>query len=77
MALGLLNLDEGTSFQNQHGSAGLKVSIDWTLPRVKRFLNLTGAYSNSEINSALAMTDSLHLIDCELNTLSGGEFREF
>ena len=79
MALGLLNLDEGTSFQKSKLRVGYvpqKVSIDWTLPlRVKRFLNLTGAYSNSEINSALAMTDSLHLIDCELNTLSGGEFQ--
>ena len=78
-ALGLLNLDEGTSFQKSKLRVGYvpqKVSIDWTLPlRVKRFLNLTGAYSNSEINSALAMTDSLHLIDCELNTLSGGEFQ--
>ena len=79
MALGLLNLDEGTAFQKsklQVGYVPQKVSIDWTLPlRVERFLNLTGACSNSDINSALAMTDSLHLLECELNTLSGGEFQ--
>ena len=79
MALGLLNLDEGTAFQKSKLRVGYvpqKVSIDWTLPlQVERFLNLTGACSNSDINSALAMTDSLHLLECELNTLSGGEFQ--
>lgn len=79
MALGLLKLDEGTAFQKSKLRVGYvpqKVSIDWTLPlRVKRFLNLTGTCSDSEIDAALAMTDSLHLLDCELNTLSGGEFQ--
>ncbi len=79
MALGLLDLDEGTAFQKSELRVGYvpqKVSIDWTLPlRVDRFLNLTGSCSKSEINEALAMTGTSHLLNSEVNTLSGGEFQ--
>ena len=79
MALGLLDLDEGTALQKTGllvGYVPQKVSIDWTLPlRVKRFLNLTGSCSETEINTALAMTGTSHLLNSEVNTLSGGEFQ--
>ena len=79
MALGLLDLDEGTALQKTGllvGYVPQKVSIDWTLPlRVKRFLNLTGSCSETEINTALSMTGTSHLLNSEVNTLSGGEFQ--
>ena len=79
MALGLLDLDEGTALQKSELRVGYvpqKVSIDWTLPlRVKRFLNLTSLCSETEINAALAMTGTSHLLNSEVNTLSGGEFQ--
>ena len=79
MALGLLDLDEGTALQKSGLRVGYvpqKVSIDWTLPlHVKRFLNLTGSCSETEINEALAMTGTSHLLNSEVNTLSGGEFQ--
>lgn len=79
MALGLLDLDEGAALQKPELRVGYvpqKVSIDWTLPlKVNRFLNLTGSCSETEINEALAMTGTSHLLDSEVNTLSGGEFQ--
>jgi zinc transport system ATP-binding protein len=79
MALGLLDLDEGAALQKSELRVGYvpqKVSIDWTLPlKVNRFLNLTGACSETEINEALAMTGTSHLLNSEVNTLSGGEFQ--
>ena len=79
MALGLLDLDEGAALQKSELRVGYvpqKVSIDWTLPlKVNRFLNLTGACSESEINEALTMTGTSHLLNSEVNTLSGGEFQ--
>ena len=79
MALGLLDLDEGAALQKPELRVGYvpqKVSIDWTLPlKVNRFLNLTGSCSETEINEALAMTGTSHLLNSEVNTLSGGEFQ--
>ena len=79
MALGLLDLDEGKALQKSGLRVGYvpqKVSIDWTLPlRVKRFLNLNGTCSETEINTALAMTGTSHLLNSEVNSLSGGEFQ--
>ena len=79
MALGLLDLDEGTALQKPELRVGYvpqKVSIDWTLPlRVKRFLNLTGSSTETEIEAALAVTGTSHLMNSEVNTLSGGEFQ--
>ena len=79
MALGLLDLDEGAALQKSELRVGYvpqKVSIDWTLPlKVNRFLNLTGACSETEINEALTMTGTSHLLNSEVNTLSGGEFQ--
>ena len=79
MALGLFDLDEGKAIQKSELRVGYvpqKVSIDWTLPlRVDRFLNLTGSCSKREIAEALAMTGTSHLLNSEVNTLSGGEFQ--
>ena len=79
MALGLLDLDEGAALQKSELRVGYvpqKVSIDWTLPLcVKRFINLTGSFSETEINAALAMTGTSHLINSGVDTLSGGEFQ--
>ena len=38
-------------------------------------MNLTGSCSETEINTALAMTGTSHLLNSEVNTLSGGEFQ--
>lgn len=79
MALGLMHLDEGNATQKSALRVGYvpqKVTIDWTLPlKVRRFLNLTGKCSANEINEALTMTGTAHLIDSEVSTLSGGEFQ--
>ena len=38
-------------------------------------MNLAGSCSEAEINTALAMTGTSHLVNSEVNTLSGGEFQ--
>ena len=38
-------------------------------------MNLTGSCSETEINTALSMTGTSHLLNSEVNTLSGGEFQ--
>ena len=79
MALGILKPTSGHSVSRTKIKVAYvpqKLTIDWTLPLdVEHFFRLTGTCSDSEIDAALAMTDSLHLLDCELNTLSGGEFQ--
>ena len=79
LALGVLNLDEGSAHQRKNLRVGYvpqKLAIDWTLPlRVTRFLRLTHKYSDKEIRSALDATGSLHLIQAEMRNLSGGAFQ--
>ncbi len=79
MALGLLNPSEGHAARR----AGLRLSyvpqklaIDWTLPlTVRRFMGLTQRIDEADARKALEETGVAHLMDAELQTLSGGEFQ--
>ena len=79
MALGLLNLDEGTAFQKSKLRVGYvpqKVSIDWALPvRVIDFMVLTQNLRQDDISEALDLTGVKHLRNNNLRDLSGGEFQ--
>lgn len=79
IALGLLNTDEGTTCRKENLRVGYvpqKLSIDWTLPiTVNRFISLTKNLSNKDIDFALSLTDTSHLQNKELRTLSGGELQ--
>ena len=53
-----------------------KLQIDWTVPiKVKRFISLTNKISNKEIDLALSLTNTSHLLDKEVRVLSGGELQ--
>lgn len=79
LTLGLLKPDEGKAFRkpNLHvGYVPQKLDLNWTLPlSVSRFLTLTNRASKTEIEDALASTDTLHLIHDQMSHLSGGEFQ--
>ena len=79
IALGVLKPSEGiTTFRNDIRVSYVpqKLAVDWTLPlSVSRFLCLTSKIGNEEIDAALASTETLHLRNSEVRTLSGGEFQ--
>ena len=79
MALGLLRPDEGTSHRHKDIKIRYvpqKVSIDWTVPlKVKRLMSLTGKVNTKDAYEALALTGTLHLVNSDVKTLSGGEFQ--
>ena len=79
LALGILSPDEGAAIQEPKLRVGYvpqKLAIDWTLPlTVDRFLRLTGAVGRGEAMKALERTNTTHLINDEVRTLSGGEFQ--
>ena len=78
MALGLYKNISGKveKFTEKIAYVPQKISIDWTLPiRVFDFMNLTSNLKSEEINNALDITGSKHLIDNDLKSLSGGEFQ--
>jgi len=78
-AIGVLKPDEG----RVERKAGLKVgyvpqklSIDWTLPlSVRRLMTLTGPLPEREMLSALESAGIAHMLDAEVQHLSGGEFQ--
>lgn len=78
-AIGVLKPDEGRVERN----AGLKVgyvpqklSIDWTLPlSVRRLMTLTGPLPERDILSALESAGIAHMLEAEVQHLSGGEFQ--
>ncbi|UWM79741.1 ATP-binding cassette domain-containing protein [Rhizobium sp. SRDI969] len=78
-AIGVLKPDEGRVERN----AGLKVgyvpqklTIDWTLPlSVRRLMTLTGPLPERDILSALESAGIAHMLDAEVQHLSGGEFQ--
>ena len=78
-ALGIMTPDEGLV----HHKPNLNISyvpqnleINWTLPlTVSRFLKLTHQTSKSNIEAALDATETLHLINSQMNALSGGEYQ--
>ena len=79
MALGILRPDEGQIYQRpklQVGYVPQKLDINWTLPlSVARFLRLTNKVSKQQVEEALAATQTLHLFDRQMSSLSGGEFQ--
>ncbi len=53
-----------------------KLSIDWTLPlSVERLMTLTGRFSATEVETALAAVGAGHLKKAAVQELSGGEFQ--
>lgn len=78
-AIGVLKPDEG----RVERKAGLKVgyvpqklSIDWTLPlSVRRLMTLTGPLPERDMLSALESAGIAHMLDAEVQHLSGGEFQ--
>ncbi|MDF0697089.1 zinc ABC transporter ATP-binding protein ZnuC [Rhizobium sp. MC63] len=78
-AIGVLKPDEG----RVERLAGLKVgyvpqklSIDWTLPlSVRRLMTLTGPLPQGDMQAALGAAGIAHMIDAEVQHLSGGEFQ--
>ena len=79
MALGVLDADEGTVHRKAGLRAGYvpqKLDINWTLPlSVARFLRLTNRAGRSQIEAALAATETSHLAGAQMSKLSGGEFQ--
>jgi len=79
IALGVFDTDEGSAFCESNLRVSYvpqKLVVDWTLPlSVKRFLSLTNKVDEKEIRTALCSTETLHLINAEVRTLSGGEFQ--
>lgn len=78
-AIGVLKPDEG----RVERKAGLKVgyvpqklSIDWTLPlTVRRLMTLTGPLPERDMHAALEAAGIAHMLDAEVQHLSGGEFQ--
>ena len=78
-AIGVFKPDEG----RVERLAGLKVgyvpqklSIDWTLPlTVRRLMTLTGPLPQRDMQAALEAAGIAHMIDAEVQHLSGGEFQ--
>ncbi len=78
-AIGVMKADEGKVVR----AAGLKVgyvpqklAIDWTLPlTVRRLMTLTGPLSAADMNEALDAVGLSHMVDAEVQHLSGGEFQ--
>ena len=79
MALGVLDTTEGRAYRRENLRVSYvpqQLSIDWTLPlNVTRFMSLTKSVTTEEIERALISTDTLHLANSEVRTLSGGEFQ--
>jgi len=79
MATGILRPDAGTVTRRAGTRIGYvpqKLMIDWTLPlSVKRLMTLTGRHSRAEIAEALEAVGASHLLDAQVQSLSGGEFQ--
>lgn len=79
MATGVLKPSTGTVVRKpglKIGYVPQKLTIDWTLPlTVERLMTLTGRFSPSEINAALAAVGAERLLKAAVQELSGGEFQ--
>jgi zinc transport system ATP-binding protein len=78
-AIGILKPDEGSVTRSgplKVGYVPQKLAIDWTLPlTVRRLMTLTGPLSNAEMMTALDAAGMAHMLDAEVQHLSGGEFQ--
>lgn len=79
MTLGVLDADEGQVWRKPGLRASYvpqKLDINWTLPlSVRRFLELTNRATETQMESALSATETLHLANDQMSKLSGGEFQ--
>ncbi|WP_374619866.1 ATP-binding cassette domain-containing protein [Devosia sp.] len=79
LVTGVLRPDTGRVVRQPGLTVGYvpqKLTIDWTLPlTVRRLMSLTGRFGRGEIEQALAQVGIPHLVDAEVQHLSGGEFQ--
>lgn len=77
--LGLIDIDAGRVDRLAGLTVGYvpqRFSVDWTLPlTVARLMSLTRKQSETEICAALERVGAEHLIQAEVQRLSGGEFQ--
>jgi zinc transport system ATP-binding protein len=78
-AIGVLKPDEGRVERKPGLKVGYvpqKLSIDWTLPlSVRRLMTLTGPLPERDMLAALDAAGMAHMLDAEVQHLSGGEFQ--
>lgn len=79
MAIGVLKPNEGRVERSRPFTVGYvpqKLAIDWTMPlTVRRLMTLTARLSSTELLAALEAVGMAHLVDAEVQNLSGGEFQ--
>ena len=79
MALGIMAPSEGSVYRCENARISYvpqRLSIDWTMPLdVNRFISLTRFLDKKAVKKALSMTETEHLYNAEVRTLSGGEFQ--
>ena len=79
LALGIIQPNEGSVDRLANLCVGYvpqKLTIDETLPlSVARFMRLTSSLSQSDMDDALKATGIAHLVNSNVQTLSGGEFQ--
>ena len=77
--VGVMNPDEGRVIRSPRLRVGYvpqKLAIDRTLPlTVSRLMTLTASHSASEIKQALEEVGIPHLVQSQVQSLSGGEFQ--
>ena len=79
MALGVINPSEGSAQRRRDIRVSYvpqKLAVDWTMPlTVKRFMALSHAANENEVQRALSSTGIEHLKNAQVRNLSGGEFQ--
>ena len=79
MALNVIEPSEGNAQCKHHIRVSYvpqKLVVDWTMPlTVNRFMVLTHAANESDIQRALSATGTEHLKNAQVRNLSGGEFQ--
>ena len=79
MALGVINPSEGSAQCRRDIRVSYvpqKLAVDWTMPlTVTRFMALSRAANENEVQRALSSTGIEHLKNAQVRNLSGGEFQ--
>ena len=79
MALGVVNPSEGSAQCRRDIRVSYvpqKLAVDWTMPlTVTRFMALSRAANENEVQRALSSTGIEHLKNAQVRNLSGGEFQ--
>jgi len=79
MVLGVINPSEGSAQCRRDIRVSYvpqKLAVDWTMPlTVKRFMALSHAANENEVQRALSSTGIEHLKNAQVRNLSGGEFQ--